>query len=64
MPCSMYIRRMAPDFVKQYPTPLSQISTQWLAYLETTLRIQITHTRNGTEYRSGPNKIPVDGYCR
>ena len=64
MPCGMYLRRKAEDgFSKQYPTPISNVATEWLATLEHDLGIEILHLRNGPEYRVGPKQIPVDGYC-
>jgi hypothetical protein len=36
----------------------------WLLHMEQTHGCQITHARNGSEYR--PNELPrysVDGYC-
>ena len=64
MPCGMFIRRKAEDnFTRQYPHPLSQVSTEWLATVEHTEDIVIQHARNKGEFRVGAKQIPVDGYC-
>ncbi|NRB81933.1 MAG: hypothetical protein HRU38_25295 [Saccharospirillaceae bacterium] len=49
--------------MKEYPTPISSISTEWLANVEHTQNINIQHARNGGEFRVGKKQIPVDGYC-
>ena len=65
MPCGMYIRRRREEnFTKQYPTPISSVSTEWLAYIEDRDGIEIQHARNGPELRIGVKKIPVDGFCQ
>lgn len=65
MPCGLYVRRRREDgFVKTYPTPISHAATEWLANVESTHNIHIQHARNGSEYRVGEKRIPVDGYDR
>ena len=65
MPCGMYIRRKCEEnFIKQYPTPISAISTEWLAHIEERDNVDIHHARNGSEVRIGAKNIPVDGFCR
>ena len=65
MPCGHYLRRKREDgYTKKYPHPCSAVSIQWLSYIEETEQINLQHARNGAEYRVGPRKIPVDGYCR
>ena len=65
MPTGIYIRRKAENnFVKEYPFPLSAISTEWLAYIEDKRSIDIQHARNGGEYPVGPKRIAVDGFFR
>ena len=65
MPCGMFLRRQQEDlFEKKYPKPHSAACSEWMGYLETTRGIDIQHARNGTEFRVGSRKIPVDGYCR
>ena len=64
MPCGMFIRRKADDnFKKVYPVPMSFVSTEWLAHIESTQGLSIQHARNNTEYRVGAKKLAVDGYC-
>lgn len=63
MPCSVYIRRQGPDFIKKYPHALSAIATEWLSYLEIRDGISIVNSRSASEHRSGPRKISVDGFC-
>ena len=64
MPTSMYLRRKRENlFMKEYPTPISSASTEWLGNIEHTLNIYIQHARNGGEFRVGTKQIPVDGYC-
>lgn len=64
-PCGMFIRRRAENgFCKEYPTQHSYVSTQWLAFLESSQKIAIQHARNGSEFKVGEKNIPVDGYCR
>ena len=57
------IRKMENMFKKEYPTPISAISTEWLANIEHIHNINIQHARNGGEFRVGKKQIPVDGYC-
>ena len=57
-------RRDSENFKKEYPFPLSAVSTEWLAFIELEQVIKIQHARNGGEYKVGPNRIPVDGYCK
>lgn len=65
MPTSMFLRRRSENgFKKEYPTPISFISTECLANIEHTQNIHIVHARNGAEYRVGEKQIPVDGYCK
>ena len=65
MPCGMFIRRKAErNFVKEYPTPISSVSTEWLANIEFTENKYIQHARNGGEFRVGQKQIPVDGFCQ
>ena len=61
MPCGIYLRRKAPDFVLEYPTPLSKSACQWISWVEQQRGIRIQHVRNGGEVRIGPRRIPVDG---
>ena len=62
MPCGMPLRRKAPDFIVQYPTPISKAAGEWLSWLEQRQGLNIQHARNGGEVRLGPKKIPVDGF--
>lgn len=65
MPCGMYIRRRGENlFVKEYPTPVSCSSTDWLAYVEQRDNVAIQHSRNNKEYRVGNKNIAVDGFNR
>lgn len=65
MPCGMFIRRKSEEnFTREYPLPYSAASTEWLANIEYTQHIQIDHARNVGEYRIGPKRMPVDGFCR
>lgn len=65
MPTGIYIRRKKEEnFIKEYPSPMSYIATEWLANIECTENINIQHARNGKEFRVGTKKIPVDGYCQ
>ena len=64
-PCGMYVRRRAENgFVKEYPTPQSYAATDWLAHIEVEDNLHIQHARNGSEFKIGAKKIPVDGYCQ
>ena len=49
-------------FKKEYPFPLSCVSTDWLAFIERDEGISIQHIRNGGEFKID-NKLYVDGYC-
>ena len=62
MPCGMPLRRRAPDFIIQYPTPISKVACEWLSWVEEEQDIDIQHARNSGEVRIGPKKIAVDGY--
>ena len=65
MPTGIYIRRRDEEsFKKEYPLPLSAVSTEWLAYIEQEDNINIQHARNGGEHKIGPKRVPVDGYCK
>ena len=65
MPTGIFIRRRNKrSFKKEYATPQSGISIEWLAKLERDNGIDIQHARKGPEYRVGTKKIPVDGYDR
>ena len=64
MPSGMFIRRRSENnFVKEYPTPMSSVATEWLADLEHRENISIQHVRNKGEFPVGPKLLPVDGYC-
>ena len=64
MPCGMFIKRKAENnFIKEYPSPISQASTEWLATIEHTENIEIVHARNQGEFRVGTKRLPVDGFC-
>ena len=64
MPTGIYIRRREGEsFKKEYPFPLSAVSTEWLACIEQEQAVNIQHARNGGEHKIGPNRIPVDGWC-
>ena len=65
MPTSIFIRRREENrYKKEYPLPLSAVSTEWLSYIEQEDNINIQHVRNGGEYKIGSKKISVDGYCK
>lgn len=65
MPTGLYFRRReANSFIREYPTQLSKVATDWLAHIELTENISIAHNRNGKEYQVGPRNIRVDGYHR
>jgi len=64
MPCGMFVRRRAEhNFIKEYPTPVSSVATEWLADLERREAINIQQARNKGEFRIGAKRLPVDGYC-
>lgn len=50
--------------MKEYPYPQSAVATEWLANIEHLENCHIQHARNTGEFRVGPRRIPVDGYCR
>jgi len=65
MATGLYIRRRIEDnFQKEYPKPLSFVASEWLADVEHRESIHIDHARNVGEFRVGPRRIPVDGFCR
>ncbi|KAL5262624.1 hypothetical protein ACHWQZ_G008128 [Mnemiopsis leidyi] len=65
MATGIYIRRRADDnFKKEYPSPISFAATEWLADVEHRENIRIDHARNVGEYRVGPRRRAVDGFCR
>ena len=65
MATGMYIRRRADEnFKKEYPSPISFAATEWLADIEHRENIQIEHARNVGEYKVGPRRRAVDGFCR
>ncbi|KAL5260053.1 hypothetical protein ACHWQZ_G010240 [Mnemiopsis leidyi] len=63
MPCGFYVRRRSEkNFIKEYPTPISSVATEWLADLEHRQNTTIQHARNKGEFRLGSKQIPVDGF--
>ena len=65
MATGMYIRRRADEnFKKEYPSPISFAATEWLADIEHRENIHIEHARNVGEYKVGPRRRAVDGFCR
>lgn len=65
MATGMYIRRRAEEsFKKEYPSPISCAATEWLADVEHRENVQIEHARNVGEYKVGPRRRAVDGFCR
>ncbi len=65
MPTGMFVRRRRDkNFIKEYPTPISNKSTAWLANLEVERNINLQHARNNKEYRIGSKLLAVDGYCQ
>lgn len=65
MPTGMYIRRRHDNsFKREYPLPISGVCIEWLAHVASTANIDIQHARNKGEFRVGPRRIPVDGFCR
>ncbi|KAL5252197.1 hypothetical protein ACHWQZ_G015102 [Mnemiopsis leidyi] len=63
MPCGFYVRRRSENnFIKEYPTPISSVATEWLADLEHRENTTIQHARNKGEFRLGHKQIPVDGF--
>ena len=64
MPCGMFLRRRAPDFILEYPTYTSKVANEWLSWVEEDQGIGIQHAKNSGEVKIGPRKISVDGFHR
>eukprot|EP00116_Pleurobrachia_bachei_P001169 sb/3461431/ len=62
MPCGMFLRRRAPDFILEYPTYTSKVAIQWLSWVEEDQGIEIQHAKNSGTNTGASKFIAVEPY--